>query len=61
MGGQAAARAFMTALPGLVAKASGTGNDSKPAGDLGQIIVQVFLNKSGLGHALVKVRLWRKC
>lgn len=60
-GGQAAARALMAALPGLAGRVSRDADvmpientDTKPR-DLGQVVVQVFLNKGGLGHALVKV------
>lgn len=60
-GGQAAARALVAALPGLAGRVSRDTNvmpientDTKPR-DLGKVVVQVFLNKGGLGHALVKV------
>ncbi|GMK59906.1 hypothetical protein CspeluHIS016_0901230 [Cutaneotrichosporon spelunceum] len=59
-GGQAAARSLMNALPGLAGRVSRDADimpvdnmDTKPR-DLGQVVVQVFLNKGGLGHALVK-------
>ncbi|BEI86100.1 hypothetical protein CcaverHIS002_0603870 [Cutaneotrichosporon cavernicola] len=59
-GGQAAARALIGALPGLTGRVSRDADimpientDTKPR-DLGQVVVQVFLNKGGLGHALVK-------
>ncbi|CAK9785539.1 hypothetical protein CC85DRAFT_284497 [Cutaneotrichosporon oleaginosum] len=59
-GGQAAARALVAALPSLAGRVSrdvsimpSEKKDAKPR-DLGQVVVQVFLNKAGLGHALVK-------
>lgn len=54
MGGQAAARALVTALPKLASKVAQSGDSPTGSRDLGQIVVQIFLNKSGLGHALVR-------
>lgn len=51
----------MAALPVLAGRVSRDAGiapienaDAQPR-DLGQVVLQVFLNKGGLGHALVKV------
>lgn len=69
-GGQSAARALLSAVSLLapLAEAStptsstsevvidiNSQEEPKSARDLGSVVVQVFVNKSGLGSALVKV------